>query len=977
MSLPPHNNALPAMSSQPTRMGECQAHPIRARCAVCRRSLCVNKAGLIHPHGPINNRCLGSSKPPADCISETVLSSALPAPPDVAASPGSSSWVRSTNKILKRIPRASRPFAASRLASILDGICTRNDSKAWDRLFCFPSRCLRAPKRGGHRRSLASEVNRQLREEVDDPTPPIPSSRGCPKPRTDPLNALATRVATKLEEGDYKGAVRLACSEESIADLNEETWAALKAKHPPPHPSTMIPPPPKESTSSSLISEEEVVQAIRSFPNDSAGGPEGLRPQHLKDLVSATAEKPGKELLSALTSFINLVVSGKTPHETRSTFFGASLIALRKKGGGVRPIAVGQTLRRLAAKCVGSRVLQSMGAYLAPLQLGGAEAAAHAARLYLNNTQPDHPLLKLDFRNAFNTLRRDKMLEAVLEYAPDLFPFVHSAYERPSSLFCSDAILMSEEGVQQGDPLGPLLFCLTIHPMVQQLKSEFRVFYLDDGTVGGSMQDVLGDLDLVERMAPDLGLQLNRSKSELICDDQSVSEAMLLEAPGLHLLSRDVADILGSPIGNIDHVSDVIQEKSQQLRLLGDRLRLLHSHDAILLLRHSFSIPKILYILRTAPCFLSSQIVAYDDLLRSILGDITNVHLKDDKAWLQASLPIGVGGIGIRRAAQLAPSAFLASAAGCSDLVRQILPLQLRDVPDPTVEQALGIWKQDLEDLPPCGTSACRQKAWDAPRIQATFEALLDAAPNESTRACLLAVATKESGAWLDALSVSSLGLRMDDNVIQIAVGLRLGLPLCEPHRCRHCGSEVDSMGTHGLNCRYSRGRHPRHAEINGIIQRSLGSAKIPCHLEPTGLYRSDGKRPDGASIVPWMGGKVLVWDVTCPDTLAPSYSAVAAREAGAVASEAERRKRAKYAHLNPSHHFVPIAVETLGAFGPEALTFIRDLGRRIMDATQEPLSHHHLRQRIAVAVQRGNAAAILGCMGDVDPGLEPYAPVC
>ena len=117
---------------------------------------------------------------------------------------------------------------------------------------------------------------------------------------------------------------------------------------------------------------------------------------------------------------------------------------------------------------------------------------------------------------SFNTLRRDKMLEAVLEYAPDLFPFVHSPYERPSSLFCGDGILMSEEGVQQGDPLGPLLFCLTIHPMVQQLKSEFRVFYLDDGTVGSSMQDVFWDLDLVERMAPDLGLQLNCSKSELI-----------------------------------------------------------------------------------------------------------------------------------------------------------------------------------------------------------------------------------------------------------------------------------------------------------------------------------------------------------------------------------------------------------------------------------------------------------------------------
>ena len=102
-------------------------------------------------------------------------------------------------------------------------------------------------------------------------------------------------------------------------------------------------------------------------------------------------------------------------------------------------------------------------------------------------------------------------------------------------------------------------------------------------------------------------------------------------------------------------------------------------------------------------------------------------------------------------------------------------------------------------------------------------------------------------------------------------------------------------------------------------------------------------KWPDGSSIVPWRAGKVLVWDVTCPDTLVTSYRAVASREMGAVAREAERMMKAKYAHLESSHHFVPIAVETLGALGPEALRFFRDLGQCIMDATQEPLSHHHL----------------------------------
>ena len=103
------------------------------------------------------------------------------------------------------------------------------------------------------------------------------------------------------------------------------------------------------------------------------------------------------------------------------------------------------------------------------------------------------------------------------------------------------------------------------------------------------------------------------------------------------------------------------------------------------------------------------------------------------------------------------------------------------------------------------------------------------------------------------------------------------------------------------------------------------------------------------------------MWDATCPDTLAPSHSSLAIREAGAVAADAEFKKRQKYAHLDSSHLFVPVAVETLGVFGVEARALFKDIGRRIFSVTQEPLSHRFLVQRIAVAVQRGNAAAVLG----------------
>ncbi len=77
-----------------------------------------------------------------------------------------------------------------------------------------------------------------------------------------------------------------------------------------------------------------------------------------------------------------------------------------------------------------------------------------------------------------------------------------------------------------------------------------------------------------------------------------------------------------------------------------------------------------------------------------------------------------------------------------------------------------------------------------------------------------------------------------------------------------------------------SKGRHPDHTAVNEVIKQSLDAAKVPCHLKPTGLYWSDGKWPHGVFIVPWKGGKVLVWDATCTDTLTPSYSALATREA-------------------------------------------------------------------------------------------------
>ena len=180
---------------------------------------------------------------------------------------------------------------------------------------------------------------------------------------------MARRVASKLEEGDFKGAVRLASSPVSFCPEDERTLKLLKERHPPPHEDTVIPPF-QVSEHPLEVSSSVVLEAISSFPAGSAGGPDGLRPQHLKDMVYSPSCDGYAELISTLTDFVNMVLAGRVTPAARPFFFGASLVGLLKNDAGVRPIAVGCTLRRLVAKCASAMIKSEMGSLLYPVQLG-------------------------------------------------------------------------------------------------------------------------------------------------------------------------------------------------------------------------------------------------------------------------------------------------------------------------------------------------------------------------------------------------------------------------------------------------------------------------------------------------------------------------------------------------------------------------------------------------------------------------------
>src|SRR6218665_455775 len=175
--------------------------------------------------------------------------------------------------------------------------------------------------------------------------------------------------------------------------------------------------------------------------------------------------------LASLTDFINVLLRGECPKQMREIMFGGSLIDLFKKVRGSETNSDWVHLQK--ASCEMRQQIRSREAkfFFAPLQVGvavpgGGEAAIHASRSFVTNMTEDEIFVKLDFANAFNILRRDIMLQMVYYTIPEIYEFTYPAYSVDSQLQFGPFVVRSQMGPQQGDPLGPLLFCLPLQPVL-------------------------------------------------------------------------------------------------------------------------------------------------------------------------------------------------------------------------------------------------------------------------------------------------------------------------------------------------------------------------------------------------------------------------------------------------------------------------------------------------------------------------------
>ena len=626
--------------------------------------------------------------------------------------------------VFKRIPKASRLQACLAYIKLLNNVIKYNDKKSWEDLVNFARCAIGSSKRGGKKKkSQATILNKRLDEYMSGSQSILETTLKNRKPPS-----LKNQVSAKMAVANIKGAVRLLVSKDTILPPSEATTQKLKGKHPPKNPESQNSPEKEDENTCFKTNKDDVLKAIRSFDKGASGGPDGLIPQHLCDMCEQFLGEPALKLVEALVSFLNIIVyPGKVPKEFCDTFYGANLIALSKEDGGVRPIAVGFTLRRLAAKIVMHANKDFCTAEFSPHQLGvgtpnGAEIAVHAVRSYLQDpSSQGKVLVKIDFKNAFNCIRRDVILNLVKIKMPKIYNYVHQCYDHITNLRFGSEILDSSEGVQQGDPLGPFLFSLGIQEIVSSMESELNVWYLDDGTLGGDTNTVFNDLQKIKDATNTHGLEINPGKCELFIispdpnqnvtsativheinemnvtnvtkvlggaagQSQSSMERTVTSSSSCKILSRNIQDenvtnvinrfddlfkgikilnkselsLLGAPIFP-EAINTILNPKLENLKLMASRLNEIDNHEALFLLRHCFAMPKLTYFLRTSPCFLEQDTLEkFDKIIKDTLVNILNISLPDT-AYKQATLPIAKGGLGLRLATEIALSGFLSS----------------------------------------------------------------------------------------------------------------------------------------------------------------------------------------------------------------------------------------------------------------------------------------------------------------------------
>ena len=788
-------------------------------------------------------------------------------------------------------------------------------------------------------------------------------------PKTDRkknINALSRKFREHMSKGNVNSAIKLLSNNMSggVLPLNDETIALLRTKHPEAremHEDVILqgPIPTVENVIFDVIDEHMVYEAAKITRGGS--GPSGMDADGWRRiLTSRDYGDTGSDLRKAIASMIKTICTKEINDLSLAPLMASRLVPL-DKNPGLRPIGVGEVIRRIMGKVVMSTFSEDVVAASSEAQMcgrkSGSEAAIHAMRKMFAHENTDAVIL-VDAANAFNNLNRKAMLHNIKFICPEISKYVTNCYSDPARLFVIGGLeLKSQEGTTQGDPLGMAIYALGITPMMNILlmaignKHNKMVGFADDITAAGDIAALREWWDHLLEIGPCYGYFPQPTKSWLIVKNEKHAEAIdTFEGTEIQI-SIDGERHLGAVIGSADKKTAYITEKINKWRdeiILLAEIASTNPQAAYTAYVKSYQ-HKMTYFLRTIPN-IKDEMKHLDEIVRHrLIPALVGGHVINDFERSLLSLPPRLGGLGLKILEEEADTSFQDSMDVTKNLQNQILGNQQEE--DPKTRYQI---RKDREE-----------------RDQAKLQRLIEASNDENKR-MIETLNQKGVSNWLTVLPLKDQGYQLSKQEFWDAIQVRYNWPL--DRLPTHCPCGANFNVAHTLSCKKGGFITLRHNEVRDITAGLLSEVCPDVRKEPLlvalgneELPRNANKNRDArldiSALNFWTNGQRAFFDVRVFNLFAQRH--IDSKVENCLRSNECEKKKKYGARVRQAENgtFTPLVFAANGAMGAECVRFYKRLSELIADKRNiaQSLIANKIRTVISFSLLRSTVRCIRG----------------
>ena len=729
---------------------------------------------------------------------------------------------------------------------------------------------------------------------------------------------------------------------------------------------------PKLKLSSSFFSDidEQLIQRAALLTKGSAG-PSGMDSDVFRRILcSKNFAYDGLLLREEIAILIQNMMSKSYDPLLLQPLVACRLIPLNKNPG-VRPIGVGEVLRRIMGKVVTWACKEEIKEAAGPLQTcagfkAGAEAAIHAMQSFFDDEGTDAVLL-IDARNAFNTMNRKTALVNIQIGCPYIANYIINTYRKAACLILSNGdVILSSEGTTQGDPLAMPWYSVNSNLIITDLRASIpnvkQAWLADDASAAGSIAFIKQWFDKLCVRGSDFGYYVEASKTWLIVKNEETktyaqnvfNNEIQITVDG----QRHLGAVVGSAQFKDDYCNGLVSHWQSIMKKLVE-VSESYPQAAYVGFRRGF-LSKMMYFFRTIPDFQNYlkdlQTMINNEFVINLFG--TNSAFGSDFNDL-LSLPTSKGGLGIPDLESDAQYQYASSKKITSIHVESLSSqehlLREKDGNDKTLDNLIAAVRKDKSDA--LNTKCTSVTANLTPDMLALHKQNND----------------KGASHWLNAIPLFEQGFNLSKTEFRDALRLRYSIPLSGLPSFCVCGEKFDEV--HALSCKKGGFINQRHDNIRNLFTALLNkvctNVSSEPHLTPLSgehlRYLTANRRNDARLDIKargfWRRGQDAYFDIRVTHVNAKTNSNLPT--AKVFEKQEQEKKRAYNERVIEIEHgtFTPLVMGTNGGAGKECTVFVKQLCFALSEKQNEHYNStiNWLRTKLSFEILKSSLLCVRG----------------